>query len=137
VGQLAWIAEKFQTWTNPSGATPDEAVVRDQLLTNISLYWFTRSGASAARFLWEAAHSGLDWVAPSGVPAGWAVFNTTPVMRRMMDPTEQMPYWADHPEGGHFAAVEAPTSPTTSAASSACYVPDTPAVARDQATWVA
>ena len=51
MGQLAWIAEKFQTWTNPAAATPDEAVDRDQLLTNVSLYWFTRSGATAARFL--------------------------------------------------------------------------------------
>jgi epoxide hydrolase len=108
VGQLAWIAEKFQTWTNPSAATPDQAVDRDQLLTNISLYWFTRSGASAARFVSEAAHSGLDWVAPSNVPAGWAVFNADPVLRRLMDPDHKMPYWSDHAEGGHFAAMEAP-----------------------------
>ena len=33
VGQLAWIVEKFQTWTNPAAKTPDEAVDRDQLLT--------------------------------------------------------------------------------------------------------
>jgi epoxide hydrolase len=51
VGQLAWIVEKFQTWTNPAAKSPDEAVDRDQLLTNISLYWFTKSGATAARFL--------------------------------------------------------------------------------------
>ena len=108
VGQLAWIAEKFQTWTNPSAATPDQAVDRDQLLTNISLYWFTRSGASAARFVSEAAHSGLDWLAPSNVPAGWAVFNTDPVLRQLMDPDHKVPYWSDHAEGGHFAAMEAP-----------------------------
>jgi hypothetical protein len=108
VGQLAWIAEKFQTWTNPAASTPDQAVDRDQLLTNISIYWFTRSGASAARFLWEAAHSGLDWVAQSGVPAGWAVFNTDPLLRRIMDPDHAMPYWSEHTEGGHFAAMEAP-----------------------------
>jgi epoxide hydrolase len=58
VGQLAWIVEKFQTWTNPASKTPDEAVDRDQLLINVSLYWFTRSGATAARFLSEAEHSG-------------------------------------------------------------------------------
>jgi len=84
-------------------------VDRDQLLTNISIYWFIRSGASAARFLWEAAHSGLDWVVPSGVPAGWAVFNTDPILRRIMDPDHGMPYWSEHAEGGHFAAMEAPS----------------------------
>jgi epoxide hydrolase len=108
VGQLAWIVEKFQTWTNPASKTPDEAVNRDQLLTNVSLYWFTRSGATAARFLYEAAHSNLDWIAPSGVPSGWVVFNTEPIMRRFMDPQHQMAYWNEHSEGGHFAAMEEP-----------------------------
>ena len=77
-------------------------------MTNISLYWFTRSGASATRFLSEAAHSGLDWLAPSDVPAGWAVFNTDPVLRRLIDPDHKMPFWSEHTEGGHFAALEAP-----------------------------
>jgi epoxide hydrolase len=108
VGQLAWIVEKFQTWTNPASTTPDEAVDRDQLLTNVSLYWFTRTGATAARFLSEAAHSNLDWVAPSGVPNGWVVFNTEPIMRRFMDPQHQVAYWSEHSEGGHFAAMEEP-----------------------------
>ena len=108
VGQLAWIVEKFQTWTNPASKTPEEAVDRDQLLTNVSLYWFTRSGASAARFLSEAEHSDLDWIAPSGVPSGWAAFNTEPIMRRFMDPEHQMSYWSEHAEGGHFAAMEEP-----------------------------
>ncbi|HEU4946501.1 MAG TPA: epoxide hydrolase [Kribbella sp.] len=108
VGQLAWIAEKFQTWTNPTAATPEEAVDRDQLLTDISLYWFTRSGASAARFLSEAAHSSLDWVAPSDVPAGWTVFNSNPLVRRIMDPDRKVSFWSEHTEGGHFPAMEAP-----------------------------
>jgi pimeloyl-ACP methyl ester carboxylesterase len=108
VGQLAWIVEKFQTWTNPASKTPDQAVDRDQLLTNVSLYWFTRSGATAARFLYEAEHSNLDWIAPAGVPSGWVVFNTDPIMRRFMDPQQQMAYWNEHPEGGHFAAMEEP-----------------------------
>ena len=107
VGQLAWIAEKFQTWTNPAATTPDEAVGRDQLLTLISLYWFTRSGASAARFLYEASHADLDWVSASSVPAGWAVFNASPVVRRVMDPGHQIPHWTEYEEGGHFPALEA------------------------------
>jgi len=106
-GQLAWIAEKFQTWTNPTAATPDEAVDRDQLLTNISLYWFTRTGATAARFLYEAAHGSGDWLAPSAVPSGVAVFNTDPLVRRIMDPGHKIAHWSEFAEGGHFAAMEA------------------------------
>ncbi|GAA1632244.1 epoxide hydrolase [Kribbella alba] len=53
VGQLAWIVEKFAEWTDPEHKLPEEAVDRDQLLTNISLYWFTGSGASAAHAVYE------------------------------------------------------------------------------------
>ncbi len=107
VGQLAWIVEKFQSWTNPAAATPDEAVDRDQLLTLVSLYWFTRSGASAARFLYEASHADLDWVSASSVPTGWAVFDSSPVLRRVMDPEGRIAHWSEYAEGGHFPAMEA------------------------------
>ncbi|MEU4254158.1 epoxide hydrolase family protein [Amycolatopsis sp. NPDC026612] len=102
VGQLAWIAEKFEAWTGADG------IDRDRLLTNVSLYWFTRSGASAARFLYEAAHWGHGWLAPSDVPAGWAVFDSSPVVRRIMDPEEKIAHWSDFASGGHFAAMEEP-----------------------------
>ena len=108
VAQLAWIAEKYATWTNSAAATPDDAVGRDQMLTNVSIYWFTRSGATAARFLSEAADSDLDWIAPSAVPNGWTVFDTEPILRRFMDPDHSFAFWAEHEEGGHFPALEAP-----------------------------
>jgi pimeloyl-ACP methyl ester carboxylesterase len=101
VGQLAWIAEKFEAWTG-------QGISRDRLLTTVSLYWFTRSGATAARFLYEAAHSGHGWLAPSAVPAGWAVFDSSPVVRRIMDPEEKIEHWSEFAEGGHFAAMEEP-----------------------------
>nr|MDT0663746.1 alpha/beta fold hydrolase [Micromonospora sp. DSM 115978] len=118
VGQLAWIAEKFKTKnttknrtrTRTSGAyrTPDESVDRDQLLTNVSLYWFTRSGASSAQFYYENEHSGLDLVMASGVPSGWAVFDTHPLVRRAMDPSKAIGHWSEFTEGGHFPAMEEP-----------------------------
>jgi pimeloyl-ACP methyl ester carboxylesterase len=105
VAQLAWIAEKFQMWTDPA-KSPEESVDRDQLLTLVSIYWFCRAGASAARFLYEAAHSSLGWVAESSVPAGWAVFNSSPVVRRIADPERRISHWSDFTEGGHFPAME-------------------------------
>ncbi|MBF6225928.1 epoxide hydrolase [Nocardia abscessus] len=107
VAQLGWIAEKFQLWTDPARAE-GEAVDRDLLLTNVSIYWFTRSGASAAQFLWETAHSGMDWVAPSAVPQGWAVFDTHPLVRRVMNPDGRIEHFTEYAEGGHFAAAEQP-----------------------------
>jgi hypothetical protein len=47
--QLAWIAEKVHDWT-------DLPVDRDQLLTTVSRYWFSGSGATAAHTLYEQAH---------------------------------------------------------------------------------
>lgn len=44
VGQLAWIVEKFKEWTDPAAELPEDAVDRDQLLTNVSIYWFTGTG---------------------------------------------------------------------------------------------
>jgi hypothetical protein len=107
VAQLAWIAEKLEAWSGPE-AKRGGTVDRDLLLTTVSLYWFSRGGVGAARFLSEVAHADIDWIAPSSVPVGWAVFDAEPIVRRFMDPDHTIAYWADHPEGGHFPAVEVP-----------------------------
>ena len=108
VAQLAWIAEKFREWTDPAAELPEDAVDRDRLLTNVSLYWFTGSGASAAQFLYEAAHA-QEWPGPSEVPQGWAVFAATDdLVRRLIDPEEKLAHWSEFDRGGHFAAMEAP-----------------------------
>ncbi|WP_280340351.1 epoxide hydrolase family protein [Nocardia neocaledoniensis] len=108
VGQLAWIAEKFKTRAAGDNRTPDESVDRDQLLTDISLYWFTRSGESSAQFYYEAAHAELDLIMASDVPAGWAVFDSHPLVRRVMDPGTSIGHWSEFTEGGHFPAMEEP-----------------------------
>lgn len=108
VGQLGWIVQMFKEWTSPNNPLPEDAVDRDQLLTNIALYWFTNSGGSSAQFYWEGAHGTTGWVAPSAVPQGWSVFNTHPLMRRIMDPQHKYASWVEHAEGGHFPAMEEP-----------------------------
>ena len=108
IAQLAWIVDNFQEWTNPAANLPEDAVDLDQLLTNVSLYWFTRSGASAAHFLYATAHATGDWVGGPTVPHGWAVFNAHGVVRRVMDPTFEIEHWSELTEGGHFPAMEVP-----------------------------
>ncbi|MEU5993302.1 epoxide hydrolase family protein [Spirillospora sp. NPDC047418] len=97
--QLAWIAEKFHEWT-------DLPVDRDQLLTTVSLYWFTGSGATAAHSLYEQAHSS-DWAAPSGVPQGFAVFGADDTVRKLV-PAPAGAHWSKFERGKHFPAMEAP-----------------------------
>jgi len=105
--QLAWIVEKFKEWTNPAAELPEDAVNLDQLLTNVSLYWFTGTGASAAQFIYEARHSG-EWPQPTGTPQGWAVFGDDGIMRRVTDPEGKMEHWSQFERGGHFPAMEVP-----------------------------
>jgi epoxide hydrolase len=107
-GQLAWIVEKVKEWTDPSAELPDQAVDRDQLLTNVSVYWFTRSGASAAQFIYEAAHAVREWGAPSPAPTGFAVFGEGSLMRRVLDPEHKVEHWSEFDRGGHFPAMEVP-----------------------------
>ena len=107
VGQLAWIVEKFQEWTDPATDLPDDAVDRDLLLTNIALYWFTGSGASSSRF--GFADPDRDWGTPSTAPQGWAVFGGSgSTIRRLFDPEHAIEHWTEFDRGGHFAAMEAP-----------------------------
>lgn len=107
-GQLAWIAEKFNEWTD--GGLP-EAVDRDQMLTNISVYWLTGTAGSSARLYFEAAHSG-SWGPPavSTVPTGIAVFprEIAPAIRRFAEQSNTIVHWSEFDRGGHFAAMEEP-----------------------------
>ncbi len=107
VAQLAWIIEKFQEWTNDRAALPEEAIPLDTILTNISVYWFTKSGASGAHLLYNAAHAQSGWGMPT-VPIGFAVFNTSRLIRLAMDPEQHLAHWSEFEPGGHFPALEAP-----------------------------
>jgi epoxide hydrolase len=111
-GQLAWISEKFKEWTDERAELPEDAVDRDQLLTNISVYWFTRSGASAATFIYENAHAAHHWsAAPTRPPApqGLAQFGADDgLLRRVMDSEHRIGHWSQFDRGGHFPAMEVP-----------------------------
>jgi epoxide hydrolase len=110
IGQLAWIAEKFNEWTD-SRDRPD-AVDRDQLLTNVMLYWLSRTAGSSARIYYERAHADY-WGAPpepSAAPTALAVFpqeNFIP-LRHIAEQTNNIVRWTEFNRGGHFAAMEEP-----------------------------
>src|SRR5215813_11009115 len=53
-GQLAWIIEKFKEWTD-SDKVPEDAIARDRLLTNATIYWLTATAGSSAQLYYEAA----------------------------------------------------------------------------------
>jgi microsomal epoxide hydrolase len=106
-GQLAWIAEKFGEWTDGGLG----AVDRDQMLTNITVYWLTRTAGSSARLYYEAIRSGaLGPPTVSTVPTGVAVFpaEIAPPVRAIAEQSNHIVHWSEFDRGGHFAAMEEP-----------------------------
>ena len=107
-GQLAWIVEKFKEWTNSGHQLPEEAISRDDILTDVSIYWFTGTAGSAANVTYyESMHSG-NWPTPSPVPTGVAVFAEDVAIRRYAEQANNIVHWTDFDAGGHFAALETP-----------------------------
>lgn len=110
VGQLAWIAEKFRTWTDCDGVI-ENAISRDELLTNVSLYWFTGTAGSSARLYREQRVGGGLEVRPKlEAPVGVASFPKEVVRspRAWVETRFNVQQWTDMPRGGHFAALEQP-----------------------------
>lgn len=109
-GQLAWIVEKFKDWTDPSAELPENAVDRDHLLTNVSIYWFTRTAGPSAQMYYETFHGGSGWgKARSSVPTAGAVFaGGDYAIRRLAERDHTIVHWSEFDRGGHFAALEAP-----------------------------
>ncbi len=103
-----WILEKFWSWTDRDGH-PEDSFSRDQLLDNISVYWFTATGASAARLYWESFTSvRLDSVE---MPTACSIFPKE-ILRCTRSWAEQryldIRYWNELDHGGHFPAFELP-----------------------------
>jgi pimeloyl-ACP methyl ester carboxylesterase len=109
-GQLAWIVEKFQEWTDPAATLPEDAVDRDLLLTNVSLYWFTGTAGSSANLYWEMAHDPSAWAPKpkSTVPLGVALGVTDVTIRRYAERDAPVAHWTELPAGGNFLSAEEP-----------------------------
>jgi pimeloyl-ACP methyl ester carboxylesterase len=102
-GLAAWIAEKFHTWS-------DGGIARDDLLANISLYWF--SGAIGSSFWPYYARWHRPWPFETvDVPTGYAQFPKEilrPPRSLAAKTYTNIRRWSVMPRGGHFAALEEP-----------------------------
>ncbi len=110
VAQLAWIVEKFQEWSDPAAELPEDAVDRDRLLTDVSIYWFTGTAASTAHSYYERLHDAAFWAPRERftVPTAVANFATDIAIRRFAERDHTIVRWTTFDRGGHFAAMEAP-----------------------------
>lgn len=111
-GLAAWVIEKWRSWTDPQGDV-ESHFTRDELLTNVSVYWFTETANSANRSYYERArdprrvgpHERIR--VPTGVGLSLEPVQKAPrewVERRYTD----IRHWTEFPRGGHFMALEEP-----------------------------
>jgi microsomal epoxide hydrolase len=110
-GLAGWIVEKFLVWTDNEGS-PEDAVTRDQLLTNVTVYWVTKTINSSVRLYCESQRT--DRFGPTGeyitVPTAAAVFPKE--MFRIPEAYAKSRFnlvrYNRFDRGGHFAALEEP-----------------------------
>jgi len=110
-GLAAWIVEKFRAWSD-CGGDVERSFTKDQLLTNVALYWFTRTATSSARLYYEMRLAGRAALprARVDVPTGVANYpgEIGRVPRRWVEHRYRVTHWVEQPMGGHFAAMEVP-----------------------------
>jgi epoxide hydrolase len=101
VGLLAWIAEKFTEW-----ADPRSAITLDQILADVSIYWFTATAGSSARL----ANESLRGKVPCPVPVGVVVlpYDILQSVRPLAEQDYDIAHWTEFDRGGHFSGLEVP-----------------------------
>lgn len=110
-GMAAWILEKFREWSDCDGDVY-KIFTRDELLTNVTLYWLTETIHSSFRMYFENRKAPLqftegDFVRP---PCAIAHFPKEILFppREWVARSYNIQRWTEMPRGGHFAAMEQP-----------------------------
>jgi pimeloyl-ACP methyl ester carboxylesterase len=109
VGLAAWYYDKFADWTY-SGGNPEKSLTMDEMLDDISLYWFTGTATSGARLYWENNANNFNAVDIS-IPAAITVFpgEIYQAPRTWAEKAyRNLIYYNKVDKGGHFAAWEEP-----------------------------
>jgi pimeloyl-ACP methyl ester carboxylesterase len=111
VGLAGWISEKFRAWSDCDG-DPLNVFTREELLTNIMIYWLSRSIYPSMRFYWAHRRSPPAAVRPDRieVPTGFSLFPKEVIRppRSAVERKYAIHYWNELDRGGHFPALERP-----------------------------
>ena len=111
VGLAAWIVEKYRAWTD-CGGDPRNALSMDEMLSNISLYWFTNCIGASFWPYYARLHGPWPIQGKISVPAGYCEFPRE-ILRPPRAAAERVfdiRRWSVMPRGGHFAALEHPVA---------------------------
>jgi len=111
IGLAAWIVEKFRGWSDCGGKL-ESVFTRDELLTNVMIYWVTETLNSSTRLYYETREQPLQLSPVNRVepPVAMAVFpKEIPIPpRALAEQGYNIQRWTLMPRGGHFAAMEQP-----------------------------
>ncbi|KAL3151609.1 hypothetical protein ABBQ38_012601 [Trebouxia sp. C0009 RCD-2024] len=114
VGLLAYIVEKFRSWSDCRGDL-ESRFSKDDVLMDISLYWFNKNITSSFRVYYESmGPHAKDKHLTSGkrveVPTAVANFRNElfKVPQSWAASSFNLKRWSKFPTGGHFAALEEP-----------------------------
>jgi pimeloyl-ACP methyl ester carboxylesterase len=107
----AWIVEKFARWGD-CGGDPESRFTRDELLTNVMIYWVTQTIHSSTRLYYEGRLAPLHFAPEQRVrlPCGIARFPKEEPFppRSWIERGYNVERFTELPLGGHFAAMEEP-----------------------------
>ena len=110
-GLAAWIVEKFRVWSD-CGGDVESVFTRDELLTNVMIYWVTQTIVSSTRLYYESRERPLSLSAGNRVkpPVAVTLFPKEIGMppRALAERGLNIARWTEMPRGGHFAAMEQP-----------------------------
>jgi pimeloyl-ACP methyl ester carboxylesterase len=118
IGLAAWIVDKFHAWSDCDGDL-ESRFTKDELLTNVMIYWATDTIGSSFLPYYDFTSSGAltwikeafkQWTGSSSVPAGFAMFpkDISHPPRAWAERFFNVQRWTPMPRGGHFAAMEEP-----------------------------
>lgn len=111
VGLAAWVVEKFRSWSDCDGNV-ERRFTKDELLTNLTIYWATKTINSSIRLYYEHRHNSLPPKRGERiqVPTAVALFpkDLSRPPREWAERTCNVQRWTEMPRGGHFAAMEEP-----------------------------
>ena len=112
VGLASWIIEKFNSWSDNNGDI-ENCFTKDELLTNIMIYWVSQCINSSVRMYAENARAnyggGLKSSQRVTVPTGVSLFpKEAQFPKEWADRMANITHFSVMKKGGHFAAMEVP-----------------------------
>jgi Predicted hydrolases or acyltransferases (alpha/beta hydrolase superfamily) len=113
VGLAAWIVEKFHAWSDHNGQI-EKRFTKDELLTNIMIYWVTETISTSVRYYADNARVAYTAYGPKPVervkaPTGVAAFpGDAPLPKEWAERMANVTRFTKMPKGGHFAPLSVP-----------------------------